>query len=74
MGLKHAAVVGELQRVVLAGSQLRAGEESGGARCWYGECRRQQAGVAGVDSAMVLDVDRHVAAPGVYQDVGGATS
>ena len=46
--LKHAAVVGELQRVVFAGSQLRAGDESGGARCWYGRCRRQQDSVADV--------------------------
>ena len=43
-------------------------------RCWYGQCRRQQDSVAGVDAAVVLDVDRHVAAPGAYQDVGGAGS
>ena len=72
--LKHAAVMGELQRVVFVGSQLRAGEGSGGGRCWYGQGRRQQAGVAGVDAAMVLDVDRNVAAPGPYQDVGGSGS
>ncbi len=74
MPLKHAAVMGEPQRVVFAGSQLRAGDESGGGRCRYGERRRQQDSVAGVDSAMVLDVDRHVAAPVAYQDVGGAGS
>ena len=34
----------------------------------------KQAGVAGVDGAMVLDVDRNVAASGAYQDVGCAGS
>ena len=34
---------------------------------YYGQGRRQQDSVAGVDSAMVLDVDRNVAAPGGYR-------
>ena len=74
MRLKHAAVMGELQRVVFAGSQLRASDESGGGRCWYGQGRRQQDSVAGVDAAMVLHVDRNVAASVTYQDVGGSGS
>ena len=66
--------MGELQSIVFAGSQLRASDESGGARCWYGQGRRQQDSVAGVDAAMMLDVDRNVAASVTYQDVGGSGS